>query len=400
MSKTLKTCIALLVLLMVALIVIDINAPKPVNWKHSFSIKGKNPYDLYVFNNEMNSFFKGQKIETINNTPYEFLSANYNTDTLANEYKIKGTFLNINESSSLDIQSVEELCNFVSHGNAAFLSSRELPISLLDSLKLETDTDYNYKDTIYNCLANKNLGNERYKITQGINDTYFSKIDTLNTSVLGYQSGDSTRVNFIKVKYFDGEFLLHTQPIVFTNYHLLKDNHYKYAEKVLSYIPKNNIYWLTKYQDDNVISRSKLRYIMSNPALKWAYWIFLSGMLIFMIFRAKRTQRIVPILKPLPNTTIDFIKTIGNLYYQEGDHDNIIDKKIIYFLEKIRNEYLIDTTKLDTEFITKLQHKSGKNLADIQNLVSLINRHKKTPFNSVEADLIQINNAIEKVMGH
>jgi hypothetical protein len=207
-------------------------------------------------------------------------------------------------------------------------------------------------------------------------------------------------VNFIKVKYYNGEFLLHTQPAAFTNFHLLKANHHEYAEKVLSYIPKGNIYWQTKGQNGEEISDSPMRYIMSQPALKWAWWIFLIGMLIFMIFNAKRKQRIVPIKNPLPNTTIDFIKTIGNLYYMEGDHDNLIDKKIIYFLERIRNEYLIDTFKLDEDFIQKLQHKSGKDINDIRNTISLINRHRKNPYHSVEADLIQMNTAIEKIMVH
>ncbi|MEO8516307.1 MAG: DUF4350 domain-containing protein [Flavobacterium sp.] len=415
MSKTLKICIAFLVLLMVGIIIIDANTQKPINWKSTYSIKDKIPFGLYVFDNEMSTYFKGQKIEKVNITPYEFLtiqsnsttyysdlddSDSENSDSLVDDYKIKGTFVNINEFSSLDSQSVQELCNFVSEGNTAFLSNKELPLMLLDSLKAKTSLEYKYSDSIYNWVANKKLGSQKYKITEGIGNAYFCKIDTLNTTILGYQSGDSTRVNFIKVKYKDGTFILHTQPAAFTNFHLLKGNHHEYAEKVLSYIPKTNIYWLTKYQDGNDISNSKLRYILSQPALVWAYWIFIIGMLIFMIFNAKRKQRIVPINKPLTNTTVDFIKTIGNLYYQEGDHDNIIDKKIIYFLEKIRNEYLIDTTKLDNDFVTKLQHKSGKNIVDIQNVVSLINRHKKTPFNSVEADLIQINNAIEKITGH
>jgi hypothetical protein len=130
-------------------------------------------------------------------------------------------------------------------------------------------------------------------------------------------------------------------PVAFTNYNLLKEDRYRYTENVLSYIPKGNIYWYTKGQNNENISESPLRYILSQPALKWAWYLFLIGMLIFMIFNAKRKQRIVPILL-LANSTIDFTKTIGNLYYQEGDHTNIIDKKIIYFLEKIRTEYLID----------------------------------------------------------
>jgi hypothetical protein len=274
-----------------------------------------------------------------------------------------------------------------------------LPNALLDSLQLKMDSGYKLKDSIYNWVANPKLGTTKYKLNEGVGGTYFSKIDTLNTTVLGYQSSDSTRINFIKVKYKGGEFYLHTQPTAFTNFHLLKDNHQEYAEKVLSYLPKGNVYWFTKDQNRKEISDSPLRYIMSQPALKWAWYIFLFGMLVFMIFNAKRKQRIVPIIKPLPNTTVDFTKTIGNLYYQEGDHDNIINKKIIYFLEKIRNEYLIDTGKLDDEFIKKLQHKSGKDLGDIKKAVFLINTHRKSPHNSIEEDLIHINNAIEKIVG-
>lgn len=116
-----------------------------------------------------------------------------------------------------------------------------------------------------------------------------------------------------------------------------------------------------------------------------------------MLFNAKRKQRVVPIIKPLENTTVDFAKTIGNLYYQEGDHTTIIDKKIIYLLEKIRNEYLIDTTKLDADFIKKFQQKTGKSHFDIERMVFLINTHRRSPHNSIEDDLININNAIEKI---
>ncbi|MGH2666358.1 DUF4350 domain-containing protein [Flavobacterium sp.] len=401
MSKAVKIYIAFLVLLMIGIVIIDINSPKPINWTPTYSLKDKTPFGLYVFDKEANSFFKNQKIEKVNVTPYEFLNDKFDyEDTISNNYTVKGTVLNISEFSDLDEQSAEELCSYVSYGNTVFLSSKELPAFLLDSLKIKTNLEYKYKDSIYNWVANKKLGTKKYKITEGIGNAYFSKIDTLNTTVLGYQSGDSTRANFIKVKYYDGAFLLHTQPAAFTNFHLLKADHHEYAEKVLSYIPKETIYWYTKGQNGEVISDSPMRYILSQQALKWAWWISLIGIAVFIIFNAKRKQRIVPIKKPLTNTTVDFIRTIGNLYYQEGDHDNIIDKKIIYFLEKIRNEYLIDTSQLDDDFVKRLHHKSGKSITDIQKVVFLINVHRRSPNDSIEADLIQINNAIEKITNH
>jgi hypothetical protein len=436
MNKSIKIYIALLVLLFIAIIYVDSRKQKPIDWTPSYSIKDKNPLGLFVFDREIGSLLKGQKIAKFGKTPYEYLQENVEypdvgydedydnniqdsvaaasivdsvaisndtesavvIDTTANNYTINGTILNIADVSEIDETSTKELLKFVSKGNNAFISAEYLPDFLLDSLKIETKTEFDYKDSLYNWVANPKLGEQKYKIIEGIGNKYFSKIDTLKTTVLGYQSGDSTRVNFIKVKFNEGNIFLHTQPAAFTNFHLLKGNHYQYAQKILSYIPKGNIFWYLKDQQGNQIDNSPLSYIHSQPALQTALMIFLIGMLFFMIFNARRKQRIVPIIDPLPNTTVDFTKTIGNLYYQEGDHDNIINKKIIYFLEKIRNEYLMDTSKLDEEFIKKLHQKSGKNLADIQRIVFLINAHRKSPHNSVEEDLIAINKAIEKVI--
>jgi hypothetical protein len=398
MSKSVKIYIGILVLILAATIAYDSTKPKPINWTPSYSVKDKIPFGLYVFDHEIGNLLKGRKINRHNVTPYEYLESLYDYDTLVNDYKVKGCILNINEVSKIDSESVKEICYFVSHGNSAFLSSRVLPEELLDTLNISMDADFKYSDSIFNWVANPKLGSQKYNILEGVGNNYFSKIDTTNTTVLGYQSGDSTRVNFIKVRYKDGNIFLHTQPAAFTNFHLLKRNHFQYAEKVLSYMPEGDIQWFMKEQDGKVISGSPLRYILSQPALKMAWYLFLLGMLVFILFNAKRKQRIVPIITPLTNTTVDFTKSIGNLYYQEGDHDNIISKKIIYFLEKVRNEYLIDTARLDEDFVKKLHLKSGKDLDDIKRAVFLINTHRRSPQNSIEDDLIQINNAIEKIL--
>ena len=89
---------------------------------------------------------------------------------------------------------------------------------------------------------------------------------------------------------------------------------------------------------------------------------------------------------------------VASSHNQEGNHQNLIDKKIIYFLEKIRSEYHIDTTILDEKFIEKLHQKTGKNIADITTVVRLINYQRKSYNQSIESDLIDINNAMEKVV--
>ncbi|WDF60958.1 DUF4350 domain-containing protein [Flavobacterium sp. KACC 22758] len=400
MSKNIKIYIAVLVFILILILIGDYNKQKTIDWRPTYSVNDKIPYGLYVFDKEIGGILKNQKIERIPDiTPYEFLDSKYNEDTLVETYSVKGTFINISQQNNLDDQSAKEILYFVSHGNNAFLSMTNFPKTLLDSLKFEYSSNLLQTKDASVWMANKKLSSKIYKSTSDIAD-YFSKIDTLNTTVLGYEGNPKYKknINFIKVPYKNGYFFLHTNPVAFTNYNLLKKDRYQYTEKVLSYIPKGDVFWYTKSPNDENISASPLRYIFSQPALKWAWYLFLIGMFVFILFNAKRKQRIVPILQPLSNLTIDFTKTIGNLYYQEGDHKNIIDKKIIYFLERIRTEYLIDTTKLDDEFVKKLHHKTGKDEKDIQELVLLINEYRNSYHGNIEADLIRINNAIEKIL--
>jgi hypothetical protein len=397
MNKSVKIYLIFLVVVIIGILVLDSSKPKPINWSPTYSVSDKIPFGLYVFNQELRGLLHPDTLQTINVTPYEFFDDYYNYDTLVNAYSTNGTFVAINNYPNIDDQSVQELLYFASQGNSIFLSMKTLPQMLLDSLKLDYRSDFELTDNTALWFTNENLGTEKYNLVEGLGSNYFSSIDTLNTTILGYQGTDKAFANYIKVPYKQGNFLLHLQPAAFTNFHLLKGNHSEYAEKVLSYIPKGNIFWYTKDLTDGHISQNPMRFFFGQPALKAAWYLFLLGMLVFILFNAKRKQRIVPVIVPLENTTIEFTKTIGNLYFQEGNHHNIIDKKIIYLLDKIRREYLLDTTSLDEKFVQKLQQKTGKNLEDLNQLFYKINQHRKGHYESVENDLVEINTLIEKI---
>lgn len=398
MSKTVKIYVVCLVLLLAGTVYIDASRPKPIDWTPTYGITDKIPFGLKVLNEEMPALFKKKKIERVTSTAYEFLEPSYDYDSLVDTYNVRGTMIYIFKDYMIDDESTQELMYFAQHGNRVFISSENFPEKLMDSLKFEYSSKFSPTDSTFSWIDNPNFGTKKTNISVGAGINYFKKIDTLSTHVLGYhQQGKIKSTNFIRIPHGDGEFLLHTQPVIFTNYHLLKKDHYQLAENTLSFANDSNIYWLMKGQTGEIVSNSKMRYIFSQPPLKAAWYVFIFGLLFFVIFNAKRKQRIVPIIKPVENTTVEFTKTIGNLYFQEGNHDNIIDKKIIYFLEKVRTEYLIDTTVLDENFENKLQQKTGKKPEDIRLAVSLIKNFRKGYHQSVEGDLLDLNQAIEKI---
>lgn len=114
----------------------------------------------------------------------------------------------------------------------------------------------------------------------------------------------------------------------------------------------------------------------------------------FVIFKGKRDQRIIPIVKPLANTTLEFINTVGNLYFKQSNHKNIADKKINYFMDYIRTKYAIKTSTLNEDFTLILAEKSAFEKIEIRKIVSIINKISCSTSIKKET-LLELNNVIE-----
>lgn len=394
MNRTLKIYLGVLVLLFIGIVIIEFTTPPPVNWQKTYNETHKIPFGTYIFHEELEKLFPESKVQNIKVTPYEYFDDYYSWED--STYLTTGTYILIDEAPDIDNSSAQELLDFASFGNDIFISANYFPQRLKDSLGFTMDNNFSFSGKAKLSYTNPSFKNDSITIEKGLSNICFSKIDTLYTTVLGYQKfGDSLYTNFIKTTWGRGNFYIHLQPAVFTNYQLLKKDNKKYAEAAMSYLGDDTIYFDSRNKTRSIESRSSLRYILSQPALRWAWYMVLISILIFMIFNAKRKQRIVKVIKPLKNTTVDFTKTIGNLYYETKDHNNLIDKKITYFLEYIRRVYYLDTQILDDKFVKNLSLKSGKDQEDIKKLINQI-ANLRAKSNCTENDLLQLNKAIEE----
>jgi hypothetical protein len=133
---------------------------------------------------------------------------------------------------------------------------------------------------------------------------------------------------------------------------------------------------------------------VSQPALKWAYFITLASLFLYLIFEGKRRQRIIPIIEKPKNTSLEFVETIGALYFNHNDHKAITEKKIAYLLAYIRNKFFLKTTVLDQVFKEELSLKSGVNISTINEMFEYAEILKQS--NEVhEKQLILFNKHIE-----
>ncbi|TCI91106.1 DUF4350 domain-containing protein [Tenacibaculum sp. M341] len=380
------------------------------NWYENYKERSKDPFGTYIIANEGEELFGKDQFTMLDKHIEDYFYDVYydNEADYANYVCIKSI------AHRLDSLNINKLLNFVASGNDIFLSLNYMNSRLTDTLKVETT---NLDSLTYNIsklkelrstfkLRNKGFKETSYVFDRNIRRHYFSSFDPVTTTVLGTQKVGrfDHHPNFIKVKFYDGSIYLHTQPIAFTNYNLLNENK-SYASNVLSYLPNRLTLWdphirrskeNARNQDRND-STSALNFFSQHSSLKWSLYVAFIGLLTFLIFNARRKQRAIPEVKPLKNSTKDFIHTIANLYKGEQNHKNLATKKIIYFLEKIRSKYHIETRNLNKEFIEKLAAKSGNTVHTTTYLINtIITVNKRSE--CTQDELVRLNTLIENFL--
>ena len=399
MDKRSKIALYIIGAVIVFMMIAEVTKPKALNWRDSYSAADKIPLGCFILYNELETFSEGDVLVSERNI-YEYLKT---VDSSSQK-----TLMFINNRIYFDDEESKAVMDFVEKGNTVFMSSTYFFGNVLDSLNVSIQRQYNnlYKKESESKFTSPSLQRNNRIFKDVIENSFFDSIDTLKTTVLGtvttkdeddYEHIDA---NLIKVDIGDnnGQFILHTNPFAFTNYHLMDDKE-DYAATVLSYLPKQQIIWDNNYKSGRKVITSPLRYILQNTALKWAFYISMFGLILFVIFRGKRVQRIIPIIKKLENSTVDFTRTIGELYYQYGDFTNIIDKKIQYFLEFVRTNYYLDTNTLNSSFIDKLAAKSSNTKETTKSLIDYL-VFLKSKKNHSEQELIELNKKIEHFTKH
>ncbi len=391
MNKTIKIYGIILAAVLVLFTFLELGKTDVVSWNKNYDIKQKSPFGLYVFSKEAPALFQN-KIEKVNISPYEYYQ----------QKREKHNILLI--QPELDKESWKKILKQTEEGADVLVFSETLdflPIS--DSLDISTyRIDFeNFEETddkVILYFTDTKLESDSIVVDKLPNDLAIDSIRN-GSQVLGYaaSNGVMAGVNFIKIKHGKGNFYLHTEPLVLTNYYLLQKENVSYIADLLSYLPDNvPTVWFVK-KDMVGVSQSEMRFILSNPPLKYAWWLFLAGIVLFIFFNAKRRQRIIPIIPPKQNKSVEFVKSIGNLYLNEGDSRDMMVKKAQYFLHRVRMELLIDTQKLDEEFINKLHLKTGKSIEKITEAVDFIKKSQQSQFILSNRDLIKMNKILDEI---
>ncbi|MBS1597955.1 MAG: hypothetical protein JST75_07000 [Bacteroidetes bacterium] len=370
---------------------------KTMNKRVSLWRKDKIPYGTYVAYENMKYVFPNAYISINTSSPTTF---NYNyVASSERSNKRRKAYVVISPRVIPDKFEINALMNFVGDGNQVFISAFYIGDSLLSFLKIKTKDSYDpfdVKDTlgvsVYHPLTYDSL---LFKYPGFAIDSYVSSMDSQYTTILGRDM--QGRANFVKLGYKGGGAIyLHFVPLAFSNFFLLHKENKAYYDNVFSYLPTSvtEVKWDDYFRYSRRNSFSSLQYIFGNRSLRWAFWLILLLFALIYLFESKRRQKLIPILQPLNNSSLDFVKTIGRLYYQQKDNGNLVAKMITHFLDHVRVKFNLATSVLDDDFVDRLAYKSGYDKTEMKTLMDEIKIYQQNPFCSDE-ELLNLNKKME-----
>jgi len=368
---------AALVLTVVILLARNNASARSFSEKITLRKEDKIPYGSYAARNLLPALFPKATIVTTKDEPDNWGSEFAEVSNQA--------VVSVSKNFYADEDELFDMLRYVKDGNYVFIATQSLSedaqkffhlttskISMLlqpgDSLALQLEKPPFASDTLF-----------KYPGSRYSNWVY--DIDTLRTVVLG-RDGEG-RPQFVKIDAGSGSLFIHLAPVAFSNYFILHKQNINYFEQVLSVIPPNiekltwNEYYLSRKSHPNQSNDGEqpsfLRVLMQEPSFAWALWTAIATLLLYTLLEMRRKQRFIPAHVRPRNDSLDFIKTIGRLYYDRKDHHNLARKMSVYFLEHVRTNYKLSTQKLDESFIEALHFKTGYNKERLARIAGIIN---------------------------
>lgn len=209
----------------------------------------------------------------------------------------------------------------------------------------------------------------------------------------------------VSVPYGKGEVIFVSSPLLFTNYGMLEGNTSVYIFRLMSYLADLPVYRTEAYVKTDamlVAEQSPFREFIKRPPLRWALYLALLGVVLFMIFTARRRQRVIPIMSKPANRSLEFIQLIGTLYYQRKDHVDLVRKKFKLFAEELRKTAGVDISDVNTddrEYLL-LAEKTGMNSDRLKKVIRQIRLVLHSEGNISVEEMRSLIDAMDTIVRH
>lgn len=350
------------------------------NWEESYMLDESNATGVSLFNELLE--FKTKK-------PSILIENKLDSTSLADT---NTTYIFIGNQFQLKTDEFDSIIDRVKNGTNLFLAYKDISSNIFEyffkksgfmwdyeekiALEIDTDSTLNLSavfqgDTIaipwnvYNFSQIKEEDNEDVNFVYSLSE------------IRGYS-------NFLAFEIGLGTVYLHSNPELFQNYQLLSKNGYTHSQFVIeNIVPEyHQIKWLElgRFESQDAVEEiliekenSYLQIIFDRKALTIALLVTLLGVILFLIFRTKRSQPIVPYIPKSYNQSLTFAETIKEIYFKQQTPLSILKVMKKNFYIAVNKQFFIDISKSERDAELKsLSEKTGIKLDKLKEFIQKI----------------------------
>lgn len=364
--------VAVVILLIFSLF--EVKRIPDLHWQENFTYHSIQPYGAWIF-------------QSLIRQRYEHIPVREHfKDTLISDIHSKNNlYILLSNEVSLNETESEQLIAFAERGNDVLIITESLSTSSDDFqgfvmhekgirdtvivIQYWWDSEATYRFTNYH----QDLERPKPRHFNGLADEMNDYEDHL---ILATAQNDSMIV-FGEWLVDTGSILLHTIPFMFCNLASKQSFYLNHFNRFFDQFSPDMVILdhINFHLDSNRNSQSPLQFILNHKALRLAYFLLLFTVLSFIIFKAKRRQKVIPTLELNNNTSLEYVKTLSSLYHQQQQHKKLINHLKAIFIHNIKKRYFLDYQ--DPRFVKNLARKSRVDLEEIQELVHEFSRAEK-----------------------
>lgn len=382
-----------IVLFLIAMFIVEYNLPKKFVWIPTFGEHDKQPFGCEVFDDMVAT-----------SLPQDYFVSRESLYQIAENEEEPQGILAIAQDMNLTDTDVESVFNLARRGNVVMLASHSFGRVLEDTLGVSSTYGYFspaalkryasslltrdtlywvgdsgvYKERIFRCypqLCSVEL--EQKKGSRGI-PLVEKWGEPLRSQFKGPFVGDTLVKERVPVALSypvgEGEIILVATPLLFTNYGMLDADNSDYLFRLFTHFGELPVVRTEAFSSGAQPERSPLRYFLSQAPLRWALYLTLLALALFMIFTARRRQRVIPVIHEPANKNLEFTELIGTLYYQKKNHADLVRKKFTYFAEHLRRTLQVDVEddSNDVALSRRIARKTGEDEEKVLELFRLL----------------------------
>jgi len=377
-------------LLILVFAVLEAMAPQPMDRVPSYSRFHRKPYGDQLVYERLKDIFP--EVRSVSDPLYSTARERY-------EHQVEAEPVNhvfINTRFVPDVISTERLLDLAAWGDHVFIAADDIQGPLADSLHVEMDVKpFDGTDTVSDIrfIGDPRIAAGVFHYADGFPGAYFTRYDSSRTRSLAVDG--SSHPVLLECTWGKGRIVLCSAPMALTNYHLLKANNAIFIAGALSVLPTRSVIWDEAYKVGRMEAQTPIRYILSQTPLRWAWFLSLTLVVLYILVHARRQQRAIPIVAPPRNATRDLMHTVGRLYWHKGDHTDLAHKMITHFKEDVRQRTYMGSFAYTDATIQHLSAKTGLTKEETTQRLNAIAQRENAKRIS-ENDLLKLSNELHE----